>query len=170
MNSRRRMRISEPKSEKYTNAELKARSMWTKLLLAILVCTCAGSFNAVASDRTWYCSVNFDPKPLAYKYVQTGSELFELRSWPNELRQERLQKGLPMEERIKYSIVEDTDIGLAATRAETFIWNDRMANEKKPAVYVEIIMIDKGSGDFRRKALTTSEDVYDSHGSCQAGK
>jgi hypothetical protein len=41
---------------------------------------------------------------------------------------------------------------------------------RKPNVFVEIIMINKVSGDFRRKALTTTEDVYDSHGGCQAGK
>jgi hypothetical protein len=141
-----------------------------KLLFAILVCTRAGASNAFAADGTWYCSVNFDPKPLTYKFVQTGSELVDLKLWPNDMREQRLQKGLPMEESIKYRIVEDTDIGLAAIHAETFIFNDKMENEKKPTVYVAIIMIDKVSGDFRQKVLTTSENVYDIHGRCQEGK
>jgi hypothetical protein len=131
--------------------------MWTKLLSTILVCTCAGSVNAVAADTTWYCSavLKNEPKPTSFKFVQTGNELVDLQLSANEST--------------KYRIVEDTDIGLVAIHAKTDM------KGKKPEVYVvnyvAVIMINKVSGDFRQRSFTTIEEVgYDIHGSCQAGK
>ena len=119
-------------------------------------------FNAVAADRTWYCSavLNNEPKPTAFKFAQTDGELVDLQLSENKFEGKT-------NESTKYKIVED--IGLVAIHAKTDM------EGKKPEVYVvnyvAVIMINKVSGDFRQRSFTTIEEVgYDIHGSCQAGK
>jgi hypothetical protein len=74
-----------------------------------------------------------------------------------------------IQDNTKYRIVEDTKIGLVAIYATSYVANDT----KKPEVYVETIMINKSSGEFRQTMVTAEDNKkadMNYRGTCQAGK
>jgi hypothetical protein len=139
--------------------------MWTKPLFAILVYTCAGSFNAVAADATWFCSaiIRSDVKPSAFKYVVKGRELIDF-----EVELNRLITGRPSDKSTeveplttKYIIVEDTNIRLVAVHTDE--------RNDPNNVTVAVILINKASSELTLVDVGPKEtSTY--KGTCQVGK
>jgi hypothetical protein len=139
-----------------------------KKVIVILVSVCFGSAQAMAADTTWFCSALMDKKdtkPTAFKFVTKGGELIDMNLFENALW--KRWEGQQAEQRTdRYKIVEDTDIGLVAIRSEMYVDEQN----KKPTVYVSVISINKSSGEFAQRSMTTSELSMNYEGTCQVGK
>ena len=106
--------------------------MWTNLLFAILVFTYVGTLNAVAMDRTWYCSTIFEraKEPTTLKFEVKDGSLFaltHLQHLENFLAkyEGRSQEIIPKQ----YKIVEDTDKSLIFEGAMTTPQNPDLENK-----------------------------------------
>jgi hypothetical protein len=139
-----------------------------KTIIGIVVGVCFGSAQAIAAaETTWFCSAlmnKTDTKPTAFKFQIKGGELIDFNLWENAF--EKKWENQQVEKHVTYKLVEDTVIGLVAMNSETHEEN------RKAEVYVQVILINKVSGDFRQIGFTTnkSEELFDHDGTCSASK
>jgi hypothetical protein len=137
-----------------------------KLLFAILVYACAGSFNAFAADTIWYCSTIFEraKEPTILKFEVKDGSLFALTHMQHienflAKYEGRSQEIIPKE----YKIAEDTDKSLIA------IYN--YPYEEKDHTSIDLVLIDKESGKLRQSLIfITGKDDSNIEGTCQKGK
>jgi hypothetical protein len=120
------------------------RSTWTKLLFAILVYTC-GSFNAFATDTTWYCSTIFEgaKEPTMLKFEVKDGSLFALTHMQHVRNflakyEARPQDIIPKE----YKIANDTDKSLIAIYSYPY--------DERDHTVIDLVLIDKDQENFGR--------------------
>jgi len=137
-------------------------------VIGIVVAVCVGSTQAIATDKTYFCSAlleTSDKKPTPFKFQVKNGELIDFRLWENSYQDPFLKEEDRDKQIQAYKVVEDTEIGLVAVHSETY-YSTGYQDKGKAKVWFEVVLINKVLGDFRQIFFTTEKIADDYQGTC----